>query len=351
MIKTKALNRTLSLILNVLKNKKVRGLLQIIVSFSLLAYFLSSVGWRNVVTSFAEMNAAWYLLAFLLFELNMLIRAYRWFILLHSLNDRPSFAHLLYLYYLGFFANNFIPSGFGGDIVKVVNLRQRYGRGAEALSSVVMDRLTGLLGSSIIALIALALNSLGHTTEIELPVALWVVVAVISVGVPLAFFIMRTVDVLKILEKYVPSVQRLPKYNSFENLVDTVNRYPLPALIKSLLISLPFTINLVLIQYFIAQALGLDLPITLFSLFVPLISTVNLLPISFNGLGTREGIYLLLFVPAGVSEESAIAMSLAYFFLRFATGLIGGLILAIRSVRHLADTPTPPNNLKNDHLI
>ena len=350
MIKNKVLNRTFTPIFNVLKNRKLRSLVQITVSFSLLAYLLSLVGWRNVLETFAEMRFAWYALAFLLFEMNMVIRAYRWFILLHSLNDRPPFVHLLYLYYLGFFANNFIPSGFGGDIVKVFNLRQRYGRGAEALSSVVMDRLTGLLGSSLIALTALILNTLGHTTELDLPTALWIVVAIISLGVPLGFLIIRTFDVLMILEKLLPAVTRIPKYDSFENLVETVNRYPLPALLKSLFISLPFTINLILIQYFISQALSLDLPITLFSLFVPLIAIINLLPISFNGLGTREGVYLLLFVPVGVNEEAAIAMSLAYFFLRFVTGLVGGLVLAIRSLRHMSATARA-NKIKDDHLI
>lgn len=343
MIKNKATPGFFGTIRTTLKNKKVRGILQVIISLSLLAYFIHDVGWRNILNTFIEMNVFWYFIAFLLFEINMVIRAYRWYILLHSLNDRPSFYHLLYLYYLGFFANNFIPSGFGGDVVKVVNLRQRYGRGAEALSSVVMDRLTGLLGSSLIALTALALNALGHTTQIDLPPALWGTITLISLGIPFGFFLIRYVDVLAIIERFIPTISRIPKYDSFENLVDTVNRYSLPALTKSLLISLPFTINLILVQYFIAIALGVNLPVSVFSLFVPLIAIINLLPISFNGLGTREGIYLLLFVPIGVSEDLAIAMSLAYFFLRFATGLIGGLLFAVRSVQHMRHTPRTEN--------
>ncbi|MCP4357835.1 MAG: flippase-like domain-containing protein [Chloroflexi bacterium] len=322
-----------------LKNKKLRGILQIILSFGLLAIFIRKVGLGSIIEIYTTINFGWYFFAFLLFEINVVIRAYRWFILLHSLNERPSFGHLLYLYYLGFFANNFIPSGFGGDVVKVVNLRQRYGRGAEALSSVVMDRLTGLLGSSLIALIALTLNALGRTADINLPAAIWAIIALFSIGIPVGFLLLRWINILSIIERFIPAVRRLPRYNSLENLADTINRYPLPVLVKSLSISLPFTISLVLVQYAIAIALNVDLPLSLFFLFVPLIAIVNLLPIAFNGLGTREAVYQLLFVPMGVSASYAIAMSLAFYFLRFSTGLIGGLLFAVRSVLQTMRTP------------
>ena len=85
-------------------------------------------------------------------------------------------------------------------------------------------------------------------------------------------------------------------------MVETVNRYPLPILLSSLLISLPFTLSLILVQYIIARALSIDLPLAVFALFVPIIAILNLLPLSFNGLGVREGVYQFLFVPIGVSD-------------------------------------------------
>jgi hypothetical protein len=49
----------------------------------------------------------------------------------------------------------------------------------------------------------------------------------------------------------------------------------------------------------------------------------------------REGVYQLLFVPVGVSAAAAIAMSLAFYFLRVSTGIIGGLLYALRGVSGL----------------
>jgi uncharacterized protein (TIRG00374 family) len=326
-----------------LKNKKVRGILQVFLSLTLLFLLLKSVGFKEVLGTLANINLAWYLLAFGLFLLNIVIRSYRWTILLHSLNNRPPFRRLLYLYFVGFFANNFIPTGFGGDVVKVVSLRQRYGRGTEALSSVIMDRLTGLLGTSLIALAALTWNTLNETASVDLPMGLWLAIFGISFGIPAGFLLIRWTDLVGIVTMRFPATSRLPLYDRFARLVDTVHRYPFPTLLKALLISLPFTINLVLIQFSISRALGVEVPPILFPLFVPLIALINLLPIAFNGLGVREGVYLFLFVPAGVAPEEAIAMSLAYYFLRFGAGLIGGLLYALSSVSRLMRSPHAEN--------
>ena len=326
-----------------LKNKKVRGVLQLLLSLTLLLLLLNNVGFTEVIRTLADVIWSWYLLAFAIFLLNIVIRSYRWKILLHSLNDRPPFYRLLYLYFLGFFANNFIPTGFGGDIVKVVSLRQRYGRGTEALSSVIMDRLTGLLGTSLIALLALTWNTLNPTTSIDLPLGLWLIIFMISFGIPVGFLLIRWTDLLGVMTVRIPAIRRLPLYDRVERLVDTVHRYPLPTLFKALLISIPFTINLVLIQYSVSRALSVDVPPILFALFVPLIALINLLPIAFNGLGVREGVYLFLFVPAGVAPEAAVAMSLAYYFLRFGAGVIGGLLYALSSVSRLMRSPHAEN--------
>lgn len=328
------------------ENKTVRYLAQLTLSLLLLVGLLWAVGVEEVIATLTRIQWNWYLLAFGLFVVNVVIRAYRWYVLLRVLNDRPSFAHLVYLYFLGFFANIFIPSSMGGDIVKVLSLRSSHGKGTEALSSVVMERLTGLLGSAIIALLALGWNSLSHTVDIELPPVLWTAVLLLNVSIPAGVILLRWTDFWGFLLRYLPVVRRIPKYEKLENLVNTVQRYPWVSLGQALLVTLPFTISLVLMQYAVAQAFGVDLPLTVFAAFVPIIAILTLLPIAFNGLGLREGLYLTLFVPVGVPGEIALSMSLATSFLRTAAGLLGGVFYAARNVMALAKRPsvTPPSD-------
>jgi uncharacterized protein (TIRG00374 family) len=328
--------------LSLFKSKRMRGILQILLSVVLLAWLVNRVGLGSIVDTLVGISWTWYVLAFLLYLINTGLRAFRWYILLGALHHRASFFHLVYLYFLGFFFNNFIPSGFGGDVVKVISLRQEHGHGAEALSSVVMDRVIGLLGTTLIALLALAWNSIQPwlapeaSAHVSLPPALLAIIAATSLGIPVGFALVRYANPLQLLARTLPFTQALVSNDRMQRLMQTVRRYPLATLLKALLVSLPFTLILVAIQFCIARALSVDVPFYVFPLFVPVIAIINLLPISFNGLGMREGVYQFLFVPIGVADASAIAMSLAFYFLRLSTGLIGGVLYALRSARGIA---------------
>ena len=56
----------------------------------------------------------------------------------------------------------------------------------------------------------------------------------------------------------------------------------------------------------------MQVPVQYFALFIPMTALVQLIPISFNGLGVREGAYQVLFGTVGVAGEQAVAMSLMY---------------------------------------
>jgi len=333
-LKSSSAKSTRAVLVNLLKDKRARGILQVILSAALLGWLVNRVGLRSILNTLSGIAWSWYIPSFLLFLINVVLRAYRWHTLLSTLHDRAPFLQLVYLYFLGFFFNNFIPSGFGGDVVKVIDLRRRHGHGAEALSSVVMDRTVGLLGSALIALIALAWNSIQRSdTHVDLPPALLYTAALISLGIPVGFLLVRWSDPLGLIGKRLPWFRALSGNEKLQRLIQTVHRYPLPTLLRALLVSLPFTLSLIVTQFCIARALSVDVPFHVFPLFVPIIAIINVLPVSFNGLGMREGVYQFLFTPIGVPEASAIAMSLAFYFLRVSAGLIGGLLHAFVGIR------------------
>lgn len=319
--------------------KQIQGLFQLFLSLAILSFILWRVGPREVFASLSDINWRWYSLALALFAINIVVRAYRWYIFVRTLDANTSFLHLTYLYFVGFFANNFIPSGFGGDVVKVVSLRNSTKQGAEAVSSVLMDRFTGLLGSSLIALFDLIINQVLTESTVDLPVILWVIIVLTSISIPAGFLLVRWTNPFIWAANRWPRVEQLPNFDKLVRLAGTVKRYSWRVLGQSLLITLPFTITLIIVQYSIARALGVDLPISIFALFVPIIAVLNALPISFNGLGVREGIYQFLFVPIGVPQATAVAMALAFTVMRFIAGLIGGLLYAGRALQRLLNSP------------
>ena len=92
-------------------------------------------------------------------------------------------------------------------------------------------------------------------------------------------------------------------------------------------------ITLSLGQYILAVGLGINAPLSLFVLCVPIANVFASLPLTLNGLGIRESAYLLLFGMAGMRKEDAIALGLLW----FAVTLVGNSTGAIAFVV----TPTP----------
>src|SRR5919199_5891892 len=108
---------------------------------------------------------------------------------------------------------------------------------------------------------------------------------------------------------------------------------PPRATAEAMAIGFLFNLLLIAINYLVARALGQNLALGYFFLFVPIISTLLLLPISLNGLGVREGAYVLLFASAGVSSATAASMSLAFWAITVSAGLIGGVLYAAQGAR------------------
>ena len=62
--------------------------------------------------------------------------------------------------------------------------------------------------------------------------------------------------------------------------------------------------------YLAADALGRDVPFLPLVIFVPLIMTLTKIPISLDGYGVREGLYVYLFALVGVSNTDAFVIGL-----------------------------------------
>jgi hypothetical protein len=61
---------------------------------------------------------------------------------------------------------------------------------------------------------------------------------------------------------------------------------------------------------FVARALDLTLPMWSFFVLVPIIFALSRIPISVNGFGVREGLYMLFFSYVGLSGSEAFVLGL-----------------------------------------
>lgn len=307
---------------------KLGRILRIAISLIVLAIVIVNVGTENLLGALRSIDLRWFALAVLIHLAGLVIRTWRWSMLIAALGTPIAFGRLLYLYLAGTFFNTFLPTGIGGDVVKIIELSPQRG-GAQAFSTVLADRLTGILGSSLIALVVAIVD------PADVPPDVRAIVIAVSAGVLLASLLLTQRPLLDRVLTRLPFWSKLPK--KLIKLYEALTSYSLGAIARSTLISLPFTLTLIGTQYALALGLGVDAPIRYFALFIPMVALIQLLPISFNGLGVREGAFQVLFGTVGVAEAQAVAMSLMYYIVRVATGLLGGLVYLLGNLKKTDD--------------
>ena len=311
-----------------MNRKRLLDLLKIVVSLVLIVVLLRSV---NVEALWEAVRGAnpWYLLgAQIVLMLGVIVRAYRWRILVRDQGVGASLRELTSLYFVGFLFNNLLPSGFGGDAVKMYELSDRSHRGAEAVSSVLVDRFIGLIALQMIGLVALVFSWQLVPFEI-------VFVTVLLFGVSLAAaWVVSYRRLWEFLAEHVPLFDRFLSIKSVRSLVSSLQSYSRSALLRALGVGLAFNVLLIAANVLIGTGLGADVALRFYMIFVPLTSLVLILPISFAGLGVREATYVLLFSQVGMTPEVALSLSLLVYVLgTLMPGLVGGVIYLLRGAR------------------
>jgi hypothetical protein len=106
-------------------------------------------------------------------------------------------------------------------------------------------------------------------------------------------------------------------------LIDEENKFQI---LKSLLFCLVSEFFWIVQLWFISWYFGTNLSIWSIFIFLPIISMILVLPISFAGFGAREQLYLLFFTGLAASTESILLTSAFSGVLAIIMSLIGGLV-------------------------
>lgn len=307
-------------------NRKIPlgNLFKIAVSIVLLGVVFTRTGWRNIASVLTVAHIVWLALALVVYILGVLVRSVRWAVLLRGLGiSTLSIWRLTALYFVSFFFNSFLPTGIGGDVVRVAEVARTAGA-SMAASSVIADRAVGLAATSLLALAALPFAGIGLN-----PVLAWVAGLAVA-GPAVAFWVLRWAGRtgLDSMGTRWPFLRRFTDHRKVRKATGALAASPLHNLLLAIGVSLGFAASNVLSYACIGEAVNIHLPLAYYMLASPIITLVLLLPISFNGLGTRDVAYQALFVPLGVSPEGALAMSLVYHALNLLTAMMGGGIYA-----------------------
>ncbi|MEW6734905.1 MAG: lysylphosphatidylglycerol synthase transmembrane domain-containing protein [Acidobacteriota bacterium] len=298
---------------------------KVAISIGLLALVFYEAGLSQTIVKLKTASSFWLVSSLLLYLVAVFVRAYRWQGLLEALDVKLGLGRLSWLYFIGFFFNQLVPTGIGGDAMRAYTLAKDGAGGNRATNSVLMDRATGLYSLLVMGTIALFLRP--NLAPIEVILMLTGLTLGSTLGMLIFLWGARWINFERL-----PAFARNRFGRAFNKFYSLFGLYSTRSIVKALLVSIGFNIQLIITNVFLAKAFGVELSVWYFFLFVPLISTSLLFP-SINGLGAREGAYVFLFGQVGVNKATALAMSLGFYGLNIVMALIGGLLLVLQSIR------------------
>jgi len=284
-------------------------LLKIIVSLGLIVFLIAQLDFQSVVVLLASLDVVVILSVILIMFMQILMAARRWSNVLQSLNFDVKYDLVLLLLWVGLFFNNVLPSSVGGDLIRGYYLKQQKVDLLGTITSVVLDRMFGVL-----ALVVLFLCSLPFLMELlDLND---------SALIYRSFYVIMTiVIVVLIIILYMRS--RSESIKLFLNgIKDFFFTCPFCNL-RVFFISLCIHLLSIMIMFFLSIGLHIDVSWYQIVLVVPMVMLLTLLPISIGGWGVRESAMVLGMGYVGVAQEEAFALSLAYGLLTLVVSIPG----------------------------
>lgn len=286
-----------------------------------------SGGWRvtpGLPLLLSHMRLPLYGLGALCFLMGMSIAALRWWMLLASARIELSFGKCFRLTFIGQFFNTVVPGLTGGDIVKAFLVARHTDRRAEAVVSVFVDRILGLIALALLAGVAVLFVAR------EQPAVAWSVLAFVAAMIGgLALFFSRPLRRLLRLEE---RLARLPGGGLVRKVDEAVfvYRFRLGTVGWSLLLS--FVNHLVTIAgvCLIGVALANEAQrASLLDLLViyPVVGVISAVPIAPAGLGIGEGLFGSFYAMFGRSYDIGVLTSVIYRLTFIGWSLLGGIFL------------------------
>ncbi len=304
------------------------NLLRVLISVGTLAFLFGRVvGLGETLDVLRQANLAYWLAAFLLYASSLVIRAARWLTLIRGLGLTIPFGRLVRLYFVGAFFSAFLPSQFGGDVVRALELTQDVESSA-AVGTVLLDRMTGLLVLFLMGLVVLPF----HVARMES----WLVgvLLVVAVGGLAAGVLILDGRLLRRLTGWLPPVLSLTGQGALAKIYTAVTGCGWRAVLRASGVSLAFNLVNILINWLCGRTVGAGIGLGYFFVVTPLLSVSGLIP-TIGGWGVREAVSTAIFAPTGAGESVAAALGITLGSVTLATGLLGGIVYGIEMYRDL----------------
>jgi glycosyltransferase 2 family protein len=310
-------------------------------------FFLISVCFLVIAKSFdlshipqllTNVKYQFVIVAFTLLLSETFVMAIRYVKLFSDKNLHIGIIRLVRLLYVSGFLSSAIPSSFGQDAVRVIMLKNQKYSLTHCTSIMTVDRVLSTL-SIIFFSFAGVLLVHNHIDSKHIIVFLSLTTAALFLFITLLFSSIPIV-ILKIIDKYsqgkiftsffteaiFKNIDILVQFliDTHKSITDFISK---PKTLFSVFLWNCLTQIFRILQiYFLFLAVGYYVALHFQLAFVPIIVLVTMIPVTYFGIGVREGAFLYFFTSIGVPADICLTVSLLTSAINIA-GIIPGVFL------------------------
>jgi uncharacterized protein (TIRG00374 family) len=292
------------------------------------------VGIGQIVGTIVKIKIQFGALAIILVFVGVVVSALKWYVLIQTKRHGIPFRRVFCVYYYGAFANLALPSSYGGDVVKGYLLTKETDDASDSYASIFVSRFVGLV--VIISVGSVGVVASTFIDRIAIPKHIFLLSVLVCVSVLIVsgvFFSKRGKAITeRLLRTRIISGLPLNLRSRFQNVYDSIHVYRshAPILIVAAALSFVFFVLSVMAIYLAALAIGAPLPVLYLIVTMPVIQILLVAPISVNGYGVREGLYILFYTPIGLTGPEAVSLSITVsiiIFIAYSGGSVSLLFL------------------------
>jgi len=310
-----------------------------LIGIALFILILLNIDIPKLIEIFSRINLFYLGLVVILVITAIILKAFKWQQLIKAHGSQISLKKCIQFFLIGFFASVFTPAR-AGDLLRAFYAGEEIKSKSVAFSSVVLDRIIDVgilisLGFVSIVTFAFLFGVVILPLEILVLGTLIFAVAVI--------FLIRQHYLKKLLKPlfdvFVPGKYK-PKlavsFNSFYDSLNTIKKNK-ARVVFSIFISIVSWFLVVCLAYFLLLSLGIEnVPFYFMAIVVPIVTLIELVPITISGLGTREAAMLFVFSFYAISAETIVAYSLLYVTVSYWFMALVGAIVFSATKKHFS---------------
>lgn len=288
--------------------------LKIVFSASLLGLIFWEVGGIRVVVDQILRIDPLYLIPILgLKSLDRGLMPYKWGLLLRARGIDLPFLRGMLIYSASSFWGMLLPTTLGSDTVRAYCTSRDGIDPREVVASIIIERLLGFFSAILLASVSLLLlTRFGHLGDYVL--VAWILMgSLLLAGIALFAFSVNARAFHLVHDRILRNFHHYRFARKLREFHETYRSFSVDR--KSLIAFFGLTLGEQVLPIFefwlIALGMGIEVGLISFVLVMPLAMLFARLPISIDGIGILEGIFIVLMALDGMSDAQAFAIAIA----------------------------------------